>query len=76
MKNFAIKLVLFTTAYLFVFTILTQINVPFRLLLVMLVVGQALLLYMVYKVLTDNYTTNKSFKDWYEDKPIKTLGED
>ena len=25
---------------------------------------------MVYKVLTDNYTTEKTFSDFYEDHPI------
>jgi hypothetical protein len=24
---------------------------------------------MVYSVLKDKYTTTKTFKDWYEDKP-------
>lgn len=73
MKNFAMKLVWFTTFYLVAFTILTQFDTPMELLFVMLIVGQALVLFMVYKVLTDNYTTDKTFKDWYEDKPVKTL---
>lgn len=75
MKNFAIKLVWFTTLYLVVFTILTQLDTPIELLFGMLAVGQVLVLIMVYKVLTDNYTTNKTFKDWYEDKPVETLDE-
>jgi hypothetical protein len=41
----------------------------------MLVAGQFLVLWMVYKVLTDNYKTDKTFKDWYEDRPVKTLEE-
>ena len=71
MKNFAIKLVWLTTLYLVVFTVLCQYNTPYAVLFSMLVVGQLLLLFMVYKVLTDNYTTDKTFKDWYEDRPVK-----
>jgi TRAP-type C4-dicarboxylate transport system permease small subunit len=33
--------------------------------------GQGLLVYSVYKVLVDNYKTDKTFDDWYEDKPIE-----
>lgn len=32
--------------------------------------GQFSLLFMVYKILTDDYQTDKTFEDWYEDKPI------
>jgi len=32
--------------------------------------GQVFLLIMVYKVLTDNYKTEKTFEDFYEDNPI------
>ena len=28
------------------------------------------IVYMVYKVLTDNFVTEKTFKDIYEDHPI------
>jgi hypothetical protein len=34
------------------------------------VVGQALVLVMVYRVLTDAYSTEKTFEDFYEDHPI------
>jgi len=30
-------------------------------------VGQLLLIFTVYKVLVDDYTTNKTFGDFYED---------
>lgn len=33
--------------------------------------GQVLVVIMVYKVLKDNYTTDKTFDDFYEDRPIK-----
>jgi hypothetical protein len=38
-------------------------------------VGIPLILFMVYSVLNDDYTTSKTFKDWYEDKPMETLEE-
>jgi hypothetical protein len=31
--------------------------------------GNILVILMVYSVLKDKYTTTKTFKDWYEDKP-------
>ena len=73
MKNFAIKLVLFTTAYLVVFTALSALGIAFPLLWGMLLLGQLLVIYMVYKVLTDNYTTKKKFRHWYGDMPKKGL---
>lgn len=76
MKNFAIKLVCLTTAYVFVFAALNQMNVNIRILLLMHSVGFILIPFMTYTVLTDNYKTNKTFKDWYEDHTIKTLDED
>ncbi len=33
------------------------------------VLGQAMLVLTVYKILTDNYKTEKTFRDFYEDKP-------
>lgn len=76
MKNFAIKLVWFTTIYLVVFAMLCQFDISLPVLFSMLIAGQGLLLFMVYKVLTDSYTTHKTFKDWYEDRPVKTLDEE
>lgn len=34
------------------------------------ILGEILLIFSVFKVLKDKYTTNKSFKDFYEDHPI------
>ena len=71
MKNYAIRLVWFTTAYLVVFTVLSALNLAFPLLWGMLLVGQLLVLHMVYKVLTDDFKTDKKFRDWYGDMPKK-----
>lgn len=73
MKNYALKLVWLMTACLFVFVVLSSLKVAFPVLLTMLIVGQVLLMYTVYKVLTDNFHTRKRFKDWYADMPKREL---
>ncbi len=69
MKNFAIKLVWFTTLVVFMTTILAQTSVDRQIFLVLIITGPLLIMYMVYRVLKDNYHTNKTFNDWYEDYP-------
>ena len=76
MKNFAIKLVWLTTIYVFVFIGLCQTNTSLSVLMGLYIIGIFLIPFMVYKVLCDNYTTLKTFKDWYEDHPTKTLDEE
>lgn len=73
MKNDVLKLVWLMTACLLVFVVLSSVGVAFPILLTMLIVGQVLLMYTVYKVLTDNFHTRKRFKDWYADRPKKEL---
>ena len=75
MKNFAIKLVWFTTLFAVVFAGLSQTNIAISTAIVLFIVGQLLVIYMVYTVLTDNYSTAKTFKNWYEDHPRNTLNE-
>jgi hypothetical protein len=76
MKNFAIKLVWFTTAYVFIFVGLCQANIALPVLLSLVIFGGVLILFMVYAVLTDQYTTTKTFKDWYGDHPRDTLDDE
>lgn len=76
MKNFATKLVWFTSAYVFFFAVLNQTNVDLRIIMSLHIVGMFLIPYLTYTVLTDNYKTDKTFKDWYEDHPMNTLNED
>jgi O-antigen ligase len=60
MKNFAIKLVWFTTAYvLFLSVYVNQYSITSALSLVIL---ELLILFMVYAVLTDQYTTTKTLR--------------
>lgn len=75
MKNFAIQFVWFTTLYVFIFAGLCQFNIPLAVLISLLIFGHLLILFMVYTVLKDKYTTTKTFKDWYEDHPMDTLDE-
>lgn len=45
-------------------------NVSYPIVFYTVLAGQAFWLFTVYKVLTDNYTTEKTFDDWYEDHPM------
>lgn len=76
MKNFAIKLVWFTTIYVFVFAGLCQTNIFLPVLMGFYSIGALLILFVVYTVLRDDYKTSKTFKDWYEDHLMKTLEEE
>lgn len=70
MKTSAMGVVAFTTLVLVTVTIMASMNFPFNWVFYVTVFGQGLVVYMVYKVLTDNYQTSKTFKDFYEDHPI------
>lgn len=76
MKNFAIKLVWFTTLFVVIFAALCQTKIALTTLTSILIIGQILVLFMVYKVLKDHYSSTKTFKDWYEDHPKNTLEEE
>lgn len=71
MKNKPIILLIITSAILVLVTVLSYINLQFPLIFYLTVIGQALLIFTVYSVLTNNYKTGKTFDDWYEDHPIK-----
>ncbi len=70
MKISAMGVVAFTTMILVTVTIMVSMNFPFNWVFYMTIFGQALVVFMVYKVLTDNYETEKTFDDFYEDNPI------
>lgn len=59
-----------TSLLLLTVTIMVAMDFPFNWVFYLTVLGQILIVYMVYKVLTDNYTTDKTFQDFYEDYPI------
>ena len=69
MKNLGIPLLTLTTLVLILVTIFASLDMSFSWVFYLTVLGQALLVFAVYKVLTDDYETDKTFKDWYEDRP-------
>ncbi|WP_047246464.1 hypothetical protein [Maribacter thermophilus] len=62
--------VLMATMALVTVTIMSVMDFPFNWIFYCTVLGQALVIWMVYKVLTENYSTHKIFDDFYEDAPI------
>ncbi|SDR66891.1 hypothetical protein SAMN04515667_0158 [Formosa sp. Hel1_31_208] len=59
-----------TTMLLVTITIAVAMDMSFNWVFLLTCIGQLLLLIMVYRVLKDNYTTDKTFEDFYEDYPI------
>jgi len=60
-----------TTMLLITLTIMGVMNFPFNWVFYLTVFGQFMVAVMVYKVLTDDYTTDKTFEHFYEDRPIE-----
>jgi uncharacterized membrane protein YqjE len=69
MKTNAMFFLGLTTLILITVTIFATMNMSFSLVFFLVVLGQALLIFTVYKVLKDDYTTDKTFDDFYEDRP-------
>jgi hypothetical protein len=69
MKNSGIPLLILTTLVLITVTIFASLDLSFSWVFYLTILGQGLLVVAVYKVLTDNYHTDKSFQNWYEDHP-------
>lgn len=62
-----------TTFLLVAITIMASLNFAFAWVFYLMVIGQLFLAITVYKVLKDNYTTDKTFEDYYEDRPVQPL---
>jgi hypothetical protein len=73
MKSLAIFVVVFTTIFLFVYTVLLRMDMPLQVMTALFIIGNGLAPLMVYLVLKDTHTTTKTFEDWYEDRPKSTL---
>ncbi len=71
MKTSPFLYVAITTLLLITITIMCAMGFPFNWIFYLTVIGQILVVIMVYKVLTDNYTTDKTFRHFYEDRPIE-----
>lgn len=59
-----------TTLLLVTIAVMVFFNLRYDLVFYTVLAGQAWWLFTVYKVLTDDYSTDKTFDDWYEDHPI------
>ena len=70
MKLSAIFYITITTLLLVGIVTMVFFNVSYPIVFYTVVVGQAWWIFTVYKVITDDYTTDKTFDDWYEDHPI------
>lgn len=73
MKSSPFLYIAITTLILITITIMSAMDFPFSWVFYLTVIGQVFLVIMVYKVLTDNYTTDKTFEHFYEDKPIEPI---
>lgn len=73
MKISAMQWIACTTLLLITVTIFSAMNLSFNWIFYLTVLGQIMLVVTVYKVLKDDYTTDKTFRDFYEDRP--DLGE-
>ena len=67
LKLSAMSLVWITTLLLVTLTIMVTMDLPFNWVFYLSVLGQVFVVLMVYRVLTDDYTTDKTFVDFYED---------
>lgn len=70
MRLSAMAFLAITTLILFTLVLFSSLNFPFSWVFLLTTIGQILLVVTVYKVLRDNYTTDKTFEDFYEDHPI------
>ncbi len=70
MKPNPIAYLFITTLVLVTVTIFVAMDFPFNWIFYLTVLGQILLIVSVYKILHDNYSTDKTFEDFYEDHPI------
>ena len=63
--------ILLSTSLLVIVAVVVFYELPFNWIFFTTLMGQISLLVMVYKILTDDYSTEKTFDDWYEDRPIE-----
>jgi lipopolysaccharide/colanic/teichoic acid biosynthesis glycosyltransferase len=70
MKFSGVTYLILTSILLVIVAVLAYLNAGFPVVFYLTLAGQFLLIFSVYKILTDNnYKTKKTFDDWYEDYP-------
>lgn len=67
MRNKAMFWVVITTIVLVILAIMAAMNLSFNWIFYTTVLGQGMVVYMVFRVLNDHYTTKKTFEDFYGD---------
>lgn len=70
MKPSVIFYIILTTLLLVAVAVMVHYDFSFSSIFYAVIIGQAWWLLTVYKVITNTYSTNKTFDDWYEDHPI------
>ncbi|TVZ25536.1 hypothetical protein JM83_0460 [Gillisia sp. Hel_I_86] len=70
MKNVGFMLLGATTLVLLAVTVLAALGFSYGWVFLLIFLGQVLLIFSVYKVLREYYTTDKTFDDFYEHYPI------
>lgn len=63
----SLKLLALTTLVLILLAVFSALGVSFSIIYYLMCFGQLLLIFTVYKILTDKYTTTRTFDDFYED---------
>lgn len=58
------------TSLLVLLIFMVSMDMPLNWVFYITCIGEVLVVFMVYKVLRDNYSTKKTFDDFYEDHPI------
>ena len=58
------------TFFLVLLAVMVCMDMPFGIVFYTKCIGQFFLLVMVYKVLKDEYSTDKTFDNFYEDRPF------
>jgi hypothetical protein len=70
MKINGLTLLAVTTFVLITVVVFSVVDMAFGWVFLLTVFGQIALLVTVYKILKDDYTTEKTFDDFYEDHPM------
>jgi hypothetical protein len=68
MKNSAIQWIFITALILVTVALFSALNFNFSWVFFLVVFGQVIFVVMVFKILNDNYTTDKTFEDFYQDR--------
>ena len=69
MKNLAFLTGVITVSFLIFSIAFCQFETSFTIMNILFIIGNLLIVLMVYRVLKSMTTTSKTFNDWYEDQP-------